>query len=504
MSLLWVYYHGYVDIAYWEWAMGLVCLVVLFAVFAREKSVMIKQHPEYKHYVWGLLAKVVGGVAFSLIYFYYYEGGDTIAYFYSAVSMARLAEQDPSTYFWVLFGENDWQHLSVFNDNIGYPFSHVYYDARSFFLIRIISPLVMLTFHSYLLTTLILASISYIGIWRCYRTFVSYFPSLSNKLAIAFLYMPSVIFWGSAIMKDTMTLSAACWWVHCTDQVFFKRRRIPFNVLGLLLSMYLLLMMKPYIFMALLPMSILWLLYAQISRIRSTMVKFVLVPMAVVLMGGASMFLLSKLGDNLGKFSLDSAIETIQITQQDMVRVDQYGSNRFDVGAIDGTIGGLFAKFPVATNAALFRPYLWESNSIVMVLSALENAWLLGFSIVLLFRTQVTFFLRAILGNPIVLMCFGFVILFGFSIGISTPNFGALVRFKIPLVPMFVACLYMIDLLNKHRLKSIHGGAPFDLHLFRNGEPRAAQQGPSFERTTRAGAGGERYRPARPERNVRV
>ncbi len=78
----------------------------------------------------------------------------------------------------------------------------------------------------------------------------------------------------------------------------------------------------------------------------------------------------------------------------------------------------------------------------------------------MLFRTRVTFFLRAFLGNPIVLMCFSFVVLFGFFIGISTPNFGALVRFKIPLVPLFVSGLLYIGEL--HRSKSIHGGAPFD------------------------------------------
>jgi hypothetical protein len=471
MSLLWVYYHGYVDIAYWEWSMGVVCLILLYTFFAREKNMMMKAHPEYRHFLWGLFAKVVGGVAFSLIYFYYYEGGDTIAYFYSAVSMARLCEMDPSTYLWVLFGTNDWEHLAVFNDNIGYPFSHVYFDTRSFFLIRIISPLVMLTGHSYLLTTLLLSSISYIGIWRCYRTFVSYFPSLANKLAIAFLYMPSVIFWGSAIMKDTMTLSAACWWVHCVDEIFFKRRRITFNALGLMMSMYLLLMMKPYIFMALMPMTILWLMYFQVSRIRSTVVKFVLIPLSVGSMLAASLFLLTQLGDSLGKFSLDSVMETIQVTQGDMVRVDQYGSNRFDVGPIDGTVTGLLSKFPIATTAALFRPFIWESRSAVMVLSALENTWLLGFGLLLLMRTQVTFFFRAVLGNPIVLMCFGFVILFGFSIGISTPNFGALVRFKIPLVPMLVACMYIVNWLNERRRECVKRNIPFDLHAYRKGEP---------------------------------
>jgi intracellular septation protein A len=47
-----------------------------------------------------------------------------------------------------------------------------------------------------------------------------------------------------------------------------------------------------------------------------------------------------------------------------------------------------------------------------------------------------------------------FALLLGFMIGISTPNFGALVRFKIPFVPFLVAGLYIIDHLNRKRLYS--------------------------------------------------
>jgi hypothetical protein len=481
MGLLWVYYHGEVDIAYWEWLLGAAFVIVLYVMFAREKNMMIKENPEYRFYLWGLIAKIIGGAAFGLIYFYYYAGGDTIAYFYSAVSMSRLAMASTGDFFRVWFGPCDWEHLSLFNETIGYPFSYVYFDTRAFFLIRLITPVVAIMGHSYLLTTLALAAISYSGVWRCYRTFVSYFPSLSTQFAIAFLFMPSVVFWGSAIMKDTMTLSAACWWVHCWDEVFFKRRRMTFNIAGLAVSMFLLIMMKPYIFMALFPVTAIWSLFFRVSRIRSALVKVVILPLGLAAMIGGSLYVLVSLGDSLGKFSLDKVVSTVQSTQSDMVRVEAYGANRFDVGTIDGTLGNFLSKFPIATNAALFRPYLWESRSVVMVLSAVENFWLLALTVIMLVRTQVRFFIKSMFGNPIVLMCIVFAILFGFSIGISTPNFGALVRFKIPLVPLYVSGLYIIGYLNKQRIKTNNAGYRFDLKLYTRGEPRSEEgsRGPS-------------------------
>ena len=176
------------------------------------------------------------------------------------------------------------------------------------------------------------------------------------------------------------------------------------------------------------------------------------------------------MGDNLDKFSLDKVVDTVMVLQEDMSRAEQYGSNYFDVGPMDGTLGSLLSKFPVATNAALFRPYLWEARSVVVALSALENLWLLGLTLLMLWRTRVLFFLRCIGGNPVVLMCFVFTLLFGFAIGISTPNFGALVRFKIPLIPLMVSALYIIGYLNRERIWAKVRNRVFDLKKYRTGE----------------------------------
>jgi len=471
MSLLWIYYHGEVDIAYWEWVLGTVYMVLLYVYFARLKNVAIKKAPEYRHMLWGLFAKALGGVGFSLIYFYYYRGGDTIMYFYSAVAMSNLAQLDLVSYLEVVTGPNDMENLSKFNEQIGYPYGNMYFDSRAYFVIRLISPVVLLTFNSYLITTLFLASISYFGIWRCFRTFVSYFPSLTNKFAIAFLYMPSVVFWGSAIMKDTFTLSATAWWVHCADEVLFKKRKYFYNVSGLIVSAVVLIVMKPYIFMAIFPVTVLWVLYFRVAKIKNALIKFLLLPIALVTMLFGTFFVLNALGDKLDKFSLDKAVETVMVLQSDMKRSEQYGSNYFDIGPMDGTLGNLASKFPVALNAALFRPYIWESKNIVMAISSLENFWLLCFVLLMLWRTRVWFFFRAFTGNPLIMMCFMFAILFGFVIGISTPNFGALVRFKIPMIPFIVAGLYIMNELNLRRLWAKARNRQFKLSDYYRGTP---------------------------------
>ncbi|MBP9080107.1 MAG: hypothetical protein KBF80_07635 [Flavobacteriales bacterium] len=471
MSLVWLMYYGDVGIALWEWLLSIMYLIVIYMYFGRLKNMRQKRQPEYRHFIRGLFAKMIGGAAFALIYFYYFQGGDTLMYFYSAVSMTKLATADPASFMQVLFGANDDAHLAMFAALDARPYGYMYFDPRSFMVIRLITPLVFLSFRSYLVTTLLFSSICYIGIWRCYQTFVGYFPSLTNKFAIAFLYIPSVIFWGSGIMKDTLTISAACWWVHCFDKVFFKKDELLYNIAGLVLAGVMLILLKPYIFMALMPVTFLWLLYYKVVKLRNVLLRLIVLPLFMVISVVASVATLRSLGDSLGKFSLDEALITTKVLQEDMKRSEQYGDNYFDIGTIDGTMAGTLSKFPVAVNAALFRPYVWESHNLVVLVSALENAFLLGLSLLVLWQTRIWFFIRCIRRNPMVMMCIVFSLAFAFMIGLTTPNFGALVRFKIPLVPFFVSALFIIAYLNKMRIHAKLSHKRFDLVAYIKGEP---------------------------------
>lgn len=471
---MYVLYHGYVTIQYWEYLLSFLYVVVLYTVFARRKNLAIRTAPEYRYFLWGLWARMAGGVAFSLIYFYYYKGGDTMAYFYSGVAMSKLATSSPLSYLIVLFSEASPENRELFTEYTGYPFSYVYYDPRTFFVVKVISPLVVLSLNSYLVTTVVIASLSYGGVWRCYRTFVSYYPSLMGAFAVAFLFVPSVVFWGSGIMKDTVTFSAACWWVHCWDEIQFKKRGGLWRWVGLVLSAMFLIVVKPYVFMVLLPVSLLWSSMSRVRRFRNALVRALFLPVLTGAMVVGAWAVLTFLGDRLDKFSLDQALETISLIQGDMKRVEQYGTGYFDVGDLDATWTSVLSKAPMAVNAALFRPYIWEAQNVVMAISGLENLWLLALALLTLFRVGPVFMVRCIREVPLVVMCILFSIVFAFVIGISTPNFGALVRFKIPLIPFFISGLAIIRFLHRRKREAERAGKAFKLEDYIAGDPLAS------------------------------
>jgi hypothetical protein len=419
-------------------------LVGILFVGRAIKQANIRNNPIYKYYVRGLMMKVLGGLGLCFIYVFYYQGGDTTGFYESSLLLSELFTFSPETFFSVLGG-------NLSNDNL-YEFVRFdlccpdyYKDAQSFSVVRIAGVLNFFSLFSYFTTTMLFAALSFGGIWRLFVLFNELYPGLEKKFAIAVLYMPSLIFWGSGILKDTITFSAACWLTYSVYNIFIKKyKRVKFSLI-LLASAYLLVSIKPYIFVALLPGSAIWITFTRVSRIKNSALRMMIAPFTL----GAGLFLSSTimgtLSENLGTFgSIDQALNKAVITKNDLSR-DVYGKNSFDIGEFDGSITSAISKFPQAVTAGLFRPFLWEARSVIILVSALENTLLLLLTI----RT----FLRAGFGNvlgrvsrePLLLFSLIFSIFFAFSVGLSTSNFGALVRYKIPCIPFFLSSMFILE-----------------------------------------------------------
>ena len=137
-------------------------------------------------------------------------------------------------------------------------------------------------------------------------------------------------------------------------------------------------------------------------------------------------------------------IAKAEVTQSDLKNAEQYGYNYYDLGDIDFTVKGIIKKSPQAVIAGLFRPFIWEVRTAFAIIAGLENFILLLFVFFLIIRLGIFSFFRTIFNSPLLTFSFFFAILFAFSIGISNANFGALVRYKIPLLPFFLASLFIL------------------------------------------------------------
>jgi hypothetical protein len=163
-------------------------------------------------------------------------------------------------------------------------------------------------------------------------------------------------------------------------------------------------------------------------------------------------FTMQFFGEYLGEYSLDNVLNKAVKTQQDLIRGEQYGSNYYNIGEFEASFTGLISKIPAALNMALFRPYIWDAQNPVMVLSGLENLFVLVFSVFILLKVKFLTLLRSLVSHPLLIFSLLFALFFAFSVGLTTANYGALVRLKIPGIPFYLCALFILFHLNKLRL----------------------------------------------------
>jgi hypothetical protein len=416
--------------------------IVFSLAYAAQRRNVLK-NPSYNYFARGIMAKLVGATVFCFVYVYYYHGGDTFSYFESSRSFVNLLEQNPSQFFQVFLGDNTPENYSCFDNFTGLPHGNIFFEHRGFFMTKFLTPFILLGFKSYLLSTLLLAVASFSGIWRMYQVLYKYYPALYKPLVIGFVFLPTAVFWGSGMLKDTVTFSGFCWFVSSMEKCFISREKRFKNLILAILFGYIVLIVKPYIIMASIPGVFVWLLHARVKKIRNDLIRVLAIPLIYVISIAGGAGIMSLLGDKLDKFSLDKVLDTANVASKDLKR-EEYQGHSFDLGDYDVSVQGVIKKFPEATIAGLFRPFIWESKNFVMLLSGVENLALLYLSLFPLFRVGPRKVLRFFFDQPLMLFIFSYSILFAFSIGISTSNFGALIRFKIAFAPFFASMLLVL------------------------------------------------------------
>jgi hypothetical protein len=432
--------------SYWDVILvPLYLSVIIFIAYwwARRKG---EKDIAYRYFLPGLMVKLAGGLAFTAVYTLYYHGGDCHAYFWNSKALVNLSFKNPETFFSILAGNTTPENRSWFDETTGFPTDTMYTKGgESFAVARFMVPFTLLSFNDMLVATLLLDTFAFWGIWQFFKMLVEMYPEMKKYIAVAVLFVPSVLFWGSGIMKDTFCLTATLWATKNIFSIFLMKRKVPVNIFTLVINIYILLSMKPYVVIALIPCLALAVSHQWTKKIKNRVISAIIGPSLITTGIVAGILFLSVFKSSMGTYSsVESAIEKAQINQQDLSRTEQYGTHGFDIGGFDPSFGGMIKKAPPAIIAGIFRPYLWEAGNIVMLVSALENTLLLFFTLFIFLRAGPRKLFVSVATESYLLFALTFSLLFAFSVGLSTANFGALARYKIPAIPFFCTALAII------------------------------------------------------------
>ncbi|RZJ93264.1 MAG: hypothetical protein EOO60_05085 [Hymenobacter sp.] len=389
-----------------------------------------------------MTAKLVGALALGILYHTIYAG-DTNNYFRHGEIIYHAFGDSFGTGMHLITTDG-----TVTPDIAPYTSQMIWFgpDSKEYFVIRIAAVGALLGFNTYSVTALLFAVLSFSGMWAMYMTFAKIRPQVYKELAIAVFFLPSVFFWGSGLLKDSLCIGALGWLFYAFYRGAIERKNaLRCLILGLLAAKVIL-SMKVYILLAFMPPAALWVFNENTARIKSGIVRLVAKPLFLTVGLVVAVYAMSAVAAADARFNLDKVGAQSKLTAEYLQGVSktEQGSG-YNIGEQDGTLGGMVKLAPQAIVVSLFRPFIWEARNPTMLLSALEASYFI-FLTLRIFR-RVGFFaaLLAVAGSPVLVLCFVFSLIFAISVGISSGNFGTLVRYKIPLMPFYLAGLYILQ-----------------------------------------------------------
>ncbi|MBX3101269.1 MAG: hypothetical protein KF690_02035 [Bacteroidetes bacterium] len=400
----------------------------------------------------GLLIRILGGIAVGLVYNYYYGGGDTLNFFRGARHIAVISTTDLDAGWHYLTLNPEEQTLERINNDqvlLNYGVLDYYRDPQNYMMVVFLTPFALLGLFSYLGTSVYVSAMCFLGAWAMYRAVASFYPDLRKQLAYIILFLPTLVFWGGGIFKDSLALSVVGILFYAAVKLLRSNFR---NYTMLVISVpliYFVGVVKEYVLYSFVPLLVFYLVLSVKEKVQNRSLRLAITPFLFVVSLVGGYFVLSKLSGQSDKYSLDVVADRAQITHDDLVRDYYYvkaEGSVYDIGAFDAENPlSLITKIPLALSVTFIRPFFWEiNNNPFMILSALESLFITCVIIYIFTRVGVVRTIYLISSRPLLIFFFVFSLTFGFMVGLTSGNYGNLARYKIPCVPFFLCGLYIL------------------------------------------------------------
>lgn len=392
-----------------------VALVVLgFALLAR------RERFERRIFSLSLLAHQLSALAIIVVTEVYYGGGDMIMYHRMGKFLAARLRSD------FLGFAPDLLAVVLQSDRpLPIPGTVVGSNTGS---IQALSGFLMFVFQDSLpAACAVIALGSFWAKLKIYDALRGQLPHLPKApLLYGCMLLPSAIFWSSGLLKEPIAVVGLAILISATERVARLGASVG-ALAAMVLGVGLVGLFKGYL---LPPFGLGIGMWAFARAVRGQeRVKTRYLVLAVVVAVGA-MF---GTGAWLPEFAPGSFEDEARVAQEIGART--LGGSNYSLG--EG--GSLLSQLPLAIGTSLFRPLLFEADSIVLFANALEMAWITWLVVLGLARRSPAATVRFILTEPALAFCAGFVLTLAVGIGITSTNLGTLSRYRMPLLPLYVS-----------------------------------------------------------------
>ena len=369
--------------------------------------------------------RLIAGICVGVIYKYYYGLGDTLTLFDDACKLVDLLYADPASYLSTLFSSG----------------------SRSAFFVRIVSVVNIITANNYWLTSL---WFSFFSFWCSYRLvmkldFVIPWSRIASRVGL--LFFPSVVFWSSGIVKETLAFGAVAMLAFYFLGLMRGRRITWRSLIGIIFFSWLLLDLKYYWGAVLMPSMITALVIHYFVE-RKTWNAWILISTWL----GVFALLLIAVTFTHPNFYMDRFLSVIvdnYNAYEKMSRTD----NLVVYYNLSPTWGSIIVNSPLALLSGLFRPTILDTASPTSIAAGLENLLLLILVLGKLARLRMPSGENRLIAFTTLV----YVVVLCVFLALSTPNLGTLSRYRVGFLPFFAIALLINNPILNPILKLFNG-----------------------------------------------
>ena len=442
--------------------------------------------------------KVLAG---TVLYYYYLKtaplAGDIFKYFNDGKIMQSQFAENPSLFFDLFFGKGD----PAVNESIYVRMTSWYRSGESLLandnriLVRFNALLHFISFGSYHAHNVFMCFLSFSGLVAIYKTFKDFLLHLKWIDLILITCLPSLLFWSSGVLKEGLIFFALGVFLYATS--FPMKTWIKGT--SIIVSLLILLNLKLFILLSFLPVWLVFRFITPYCKVKS------LPYYSLIFIGIMSVITLSYLSPNKNIIShiseksinfrnvaiggtwlkndtsivylkheqLDKVIEEknkkyfariasntsyiywkdakkrdtlkmLKNTNNDLFKIIYQGEpagSYIPTPIVENNLASAFTVTPYALFNTIIRP-LPKPNGIMTFISGIENMCLLIFIVICIWFKKA----KKNISLNLLWFCLLFTLINYWLIGSVTPIVGAIIRYKVPLIPfLIIAFLHLLD-----------------------------------------------------------
>ncbi|MNK33148.1 hypothetical protein D3C87_516230 [compost metagenome] len=417
--------------------------LILFSLIAILFYLKNREKPEYRYFLPHFFWKIFIGFAMAAVYVYSYGGGDTTAYWQGADTLNNLFYESPGSYFTELFTTPTKGYIpNYYNSKTGIPPVWIYNESNSWFVCKISSLISFFTFKSYLTLNLFYSVITSVISWKFFRFLNSFLTIKTKYIAYAVLFIPTVGFWCTGIMKDSVTYASLLVVTMGLFKILYRQYSIK-TIIVTLIGIWFIIVIRSFL---LLPIAV-PLFIILIFRLNSTkpfVVRFLtrITGMSIAI---ASIVFFMVSSSLFGEFSSDNLTETANTIYLDFQNNKGYTGKRYDLGISEVNSVTMVTVIPNAILTTLYRPFIWEADNFLMLINGMESTVFILLTLAVIRRrkrTSAVLSMHDIQTKDFIIFCVLFVLILAYFVGLTSGLFGVIARLKAPTLPFFLLFIF--------------------------------------------------------------